>query len=137
MIGVSDSYPDRLQERCSSKIRPKEGYDLLRQLFAYDPDNRLTAREAMEHKWSQDDPKPTRKYASPHPSLYLFIPSDFNYICTVSLLLSGLLNCLANDGSHTTKLLPPCSMLTQQQQHRQLYKQLPLDQAVVRRLSRV
>ena len=57
------SFPDRLQEWCSSKIRSKEGYDLLRQLFAYAPDKRLTAREAMNHKWFQDDPKPTTKYA--------------------------------------------------------------------------
>ncbi|KLO14515.1 kinase-like protein [Schizopora paradoxa] len=54
-----DGYPDRLQEWCSSKIRSKEGYDLLRQLFAYDPDKWFTAREAMEHKWFQEDPKPT------------------------------------------------------------------------------
>ncbi|KLO14516.1 kinase-like protein [Schizopora paradoxa] len=54
-----EGYPDRLQEWCSSKIRSKEGYELLRQLFAYDPDKRLTAREAMNQKWFQDDPKPT------------------------------------------------------------------------------
>ncbi|THH06619.1 hypothetical protein EW145_g3951, partial [Phellinidium pouzarii] len=55
-----DEFKDRLCEWCSTRIRSKEGYDLLRKLFAYDPDKRLTAQEAMEHRWFQEDPKPTR-----------------------------------------------------------------------------
>lgn len=55
------SYTNRLQEWCHSRIRSPQGYDLLRQLFAYDPDNRLTAKEALQHKWFHEDPKPTWK----------------------------------------------------------------------------
>ncbi|KAF9441013.1 CMGC/CDK/CDK8 protein kinase [Macrolepiota fuliginosa MF-IS2] len=54
-----DPYTNRLQEWCHSRIRSHFGYELLRQLFAYDPDNRLTAREALQHKWFHEDPKPT------------------------------------------------------------------------------
>jgi cyclin-dependent kinase 8/11 len=43
-------------------VRSPSGYDLLRQLFAYDPDNRLTAKEALQHKWFHEDPYPTWKY---------------------------------------------------------------------------
>ncbi|KAI5121191.1 hypothetical protein M0805_005992 [Coniferiporia weirii] len=55
-----DRYSDKLYEWCQARVRSKEGYDLLRHLFAYDPDKRLTAREAMEHRWFQEEPKPTR-----------------------------------------------------------------------------
>lgn len=54
-------YTNRLQEWCHSRIRSHLGYDLLRQLFSYDPDNRLTAKEALQHKWFYEDPKPTWK----------------------------------------------------------------------------
>ena len=56
-----DKYNDRLQEWCQSRIRSKEAYDLLKKLFSYNPDTRLTAREALDHAWFQEDPKPTRK----------------------------------------------------------------------------
>ncbi|KAJ3568464.1 hypothetical protein NP233_g5702 [Leucocoprinus birnbaumii] len=54
-----DPFTNRLQEWCHSRIRSHLGFDLLRQLFAYDPDNRLTAKEALQHKWFYEDPKPT------------------------------------------------------------------------------
>ncbi|EGN94969.1 hypothetical protein SERLA73DRAFT_113692 [Serpula lacrymans var. lacrymans S7.3] len=54
-----DPYQNRLAEWCHSRIRSPQGYELLRQLFAYDPDNRLTAKEAIQHKWFQEEPKPT------------------------------------------------------------------------------
>lgn len=54
-------YQNHLAEWCHSRIRSKEGFDLLRQLFAYDPDNRLTAREALQHKWFKEEPRPTAK----------------------------------------------------------------------------
>ena len=38
------------------------GYDLLKQLFNYDPESRLTAKEALQHKWFHEDPKPTWKF---------------------------------------------------------------------------
>lgn len=54
-----DVYQNRLADWCSTRVRSKEGYDLLRLLFAYDPDNRLTAKEALRHKWFQEEPLPT------------------------------------------------------------------------------
>ncbi|TFY57178.1 hypothetical protein EVJ58_g7185 [Rhodofomes roseus] len=54
-----DAYRNRLGEWCQSRINSKEGFELLRQLFAYDPDNRLTAKEGLQHKWFQEEPKPT------------------------------------------------------------------------------
>ncbi|PCH43934.1 kinase-like protein [Wolfiporia cocos MD-104 SS10] len=63
-----DVYQNRLSDWCHSRIRSKEGFDLLRQLFAYDPDSRLTAKEALQHKWFQEDPKPTRNAFQSLPS---------------------------------------------------------------------
>jgi cyclin-dependent kinase 8/11 len=57
-------YPNRLAEWCQTRIRSQQGYDLIRQLFAYDPDKRLTAKEALAHKWFQEDLRPTRKYVT-------------------------------------------------------------------------
>ncbi|KII94569.1 hypothetical protein PLICRDRAFT_184140 [Plicaturopsis crispa FD-325 SS-3] len=54
-----DLFQNRLAEWCQSRVRSAQGYDLLKQLFAYDPDNRLTAKEALSHKWFHEDPKPT------------------------------------------------------------------------------
>jgi cyclin-dependent kinase 8/11 len=53
-----DPFSNRLSDWCQSRIRSSQGYELLRQLFAYDPDQRLTAREALHHKWFEEDPKP-------------------------------------------------------------------------------
>lgn len=54
-----DPYQNRLAEWCQSRIRSPHGHDLLRQLFAFDPDKRLTAKDALTHKWFQEDPRPT------------------------------------------------------------------------------
>ncbi|KAH9924859.1 kinase-like protein [Fomitopsis serialis] len=54
-----DVYRSRLNEWCHSRINSKEGFELLCQLFEYDPDKRLTAKEALQHKWFQEEPKPT------------------------------------------------------------------------------
>ncbi|TFK47017.1 kinase-like protein [Heliocybe sulcata] len=54
-----DRFDNRLQDWCHSRVRAQSGYDFLKHLFAYDPDRRLTAKEAMQHKWFQEDPKPT------------------------------------------------------------------------------
>jgi len=54
-----DPFSNRLSDWCQSRLRTSLGYDLLRQLFAYDPDSRLTAKEALQHKWFQEEPKPT------------------------------------------------------------------------------
>jgi len=44
------------------KIDSEKGYDLLRGLFQYDPDRRLTAHDALAHEWFQEVPLPTKKY---------------------------------------------------------------------------
>lgn len=44
------------------KIDSDKGYDLLRGLFQYDPDKRLTAHDALAHEWFQEVPLPTKKY---------------------------------------------------------------------------
>ncbi|CDO76791.1 hypothetical protein BN946_scf184978.g20 [Trametes cinnabarina] len=54
-----DHYTNRLSEWCQSRIR-SHGADLLAHLFAYDPDKRLTAAEALQHRWFQEEPRPTR-----------------------------------------------------------------------------
>lgn len=62
-------YTNHLQEWCHIRIRSHQGYDLLCRLFAYDPNIRLTAKEALQHKWFHEDPKPTWKYVPPHVHL--------------------------------------------------------------------
>ncbi|KAJ3498344.1 hypothetical protein NLJ89_g10231 [Agrocybe chaxingu] len=54
-----DHFANRLSDWCHSRIRATQGYDLLRQLFIYDPERRLTAKDALQHKWFQEEPKPT------------------------------------------------------------------------------
>ncbi|TFK43982.1 CMGC/CDK/CDK8 protein kinase [Crucibulum laeve] len=54
-----DEFSYRLAEWCQSRIRSAQGYELLRQLFAYDPDSRLTAKDALQHKWFHEEPLPT------------------------------------------------------------------------------
>ncbi|KAH9911142.1 kinase-like protein [Epithele typhae] len=53
-----DHYNNRLTEWCQSRIR-SHGADLLAHLFAYDPDKRLTAADALQHRWFLDEPRPT------------------------------------------------------------------------------
>jgi hypothetical protein len=52
-------FNNRLSDWCQSRIRSQQGYELSKQLFAYDPDNRLTADQAIRHKWFLEDPLPT------------------------------------------------------------------------------
>ncbi|KAF8184869.1 kinase-like domain-containing protein [Mycena galopus ATCC 62051] len=54
-----DPYTNHLYEWCQTRVRTPNGYDLLRKLFAYDPDDRLTAKQAVKHEWFNEDPKPT------------------------------------------------------------------------------
>ncbi|KAG6917677.1 hypothetical protein DXG01_001652 [Tephrocybe rancida] len=63
-----DLFPDRLHDWTQSRIRAPNGYDLLRRLFAYDPDKRLTAKEALQHKWFQEEPKPTHNVFQSMPT---------------------------------------------------------------------
>lgn len=61
------SFQNQLVGWCNSRIRGPQGYDLMRRLFMYDPDTRLTAKDALQHKWFQDEPKPTWKYVATVP----------------------------------------------------------------------
>lgn len=56
-----DVYPNRLSQWCAAHrmTGDPDAYDLMRQLFAYDPDNRLTCQEALQHKWFRVAPVPT------------------------------------------------------------------------------
>ncbi|KZP19427.1 kinase-like protein [Athelia psychrophila] len=60
-----DRFEDRLANWCRPtngapvRIEAVEGYNLLRGLFAYDPDARLTCREALAHRWFHEEPLPT------------------------------------------------------------------------------
>lgn len=56
-----------------------DAYDLMRQLFAYDPDNRLTCQEALQHKWFRVAPVPTEKCVDCLCSPYL---SELTYLCS-------------------------------------------------------
>lgn len=67
MITCAVSYEDCLSSWCRppgfpNRIDSEQGYNLLRALLFYDPDKRLDAREALEHKWFQEEPTPTKKY---------------------------------------------------------------------------
>ncbi|KAH9943922.1 kinase-like protein [Amylocystis lapponica] len=55
-----DVYSSHLTEWCQNRIRSQQGQSLLSKLFAYDPDNRLTAKAALQHRWFQEEPKPTQ-----------------------------------------------------------------------------
>lgn len=37
-------------------------------MFMYDPDLRITAQEALQHKWFAEDPKPSRKCVLRRPA---------------------------------------------------------------------
>jgi len=63
-----DYFANHLSDWCLSRIRSPQGHDLLRRLFVYDPESRLTAREALQHKWFQEEPCPTWKYVH-HPEI--------------------------------------------------------------------
>lgn len=91
LLAASTDFPPRYQNRlaewCQSRIRSQQGHDLLRQLFAYDPDRRLTAKEALGHKWFQEEPRPSRKLVGwishsslPPFSVLTFLGSVFQYV---------------------------------------------------------
>ncbi|KAI0760013.1 kinase-like protein [Fomes fomentarius] len=63
-----DHYNNRLAEWSQSRVRDSVGSDLLSHLFAYDPDKRLTASEALQHRWFQVEPLPTRNTFESLPS---------------------------------------------------------------------
>lgn len=66
MLMRAASYEDRLSSWCRppglpNRIDSEQGYNLLRALLFYDPDKRLDAREALGHRWFQEEPIPTKK----------------------------------------------------------------------------
>ncbi|KIY48349.1 kinase-like protein [Fistulina hepatica ATCC 64428] len=57
-----DRFADRLHEWCEARSGvDAHAEDLMRRLFTYDPDTRLTAREALHHSWFRELPLPSIK----------------------------------------------------------------------------
>jgi cyclin-dependent kinase 8/11 len=56
------SSPNRLDVWCKQRSLPPVAVNFLSKLFTYDPDKRMTAREALSHGWFQEDPLPTYKF---------------------------------------------------------------------------
>ena len=56
-----DRYNNRLTEWCTNRSLIGNAADFLRKLFVYDPDKRLTARQALDHAWFNEAPLPTRE----------------------------------------------------------------------------
>lgn len=56
-----DKYPDSLYSWLNSRIRSPQAYDLLTRLFKFNPDKRITAKEALDHRWFHEEPKTHRK----------------------------------------------------------------------------
>ena len=55
-----DNYPKTLSRWYTQRNKAEEaGYDLFDSLLQYDPEQRLTANQALKHAWFSDDPKPT------------------------------------------------------------------------------
>jgi len=74
------SFQDRLGEWCISRLRnDSSALDLLRGLFIYDPERRLTAKHALFHRWFQEEPRPTWKYV-----IFLF-PSSAYEVTTIHI----------------------------------------------------
>ncbi len=55
-----DNYPKSLSRWYETRNKGEDGYDLFDSLLQYDPEQRLTANQALEHGWfTAQDPKPT------------------------------------------------------------------------------
>lgn len=55
-----DNYPKTLSRWYTTRNKGDDGYDLFDSLLQYDPEQRLTANQALEHGWfTWQDPKPT------------------------------------------------------------------------------
>lgn len=55
-----DNIPKSLSRWYATRHKGEDGYDLFDSLLQYDPEQRLTANQALEHAWfTAQDPKPT------------------------------------------------------------------------------
>ncbi|TKY84718.1 hypothetical protein EX895_005798 [Sporisorium graminicola] len=55
-----DNYPKTLSRWYGTRNKTDEGYELFDSLLQYDPEQRLTANQALKHAWFvEQDPKPT------------------------------------------------------------------------------
>lgn len=66
-----DNYPKTLSRWYATRNKGDDGYELFNSLLQYDPEQRLTANQALEHAWfTAQDPKPTANafssLAKPH-----------------------------------------------------------------------
>ncbi|PPQ78902.1 hypothetical protein CVT26_011711, partial [Gymnopilus dilepis] len=59
----------RLESWLLARSNDRTALDLLEKFFKYDPEQRLTAKEALRHRWFQEEPRPTWnafETAAPH-----------------------------------------------------------------------
>ena len=73
---TSHSYPNTLYkwftQRLTRGVPPQRAFDMLARLLAYDPHQRLTAREALTHSWWTEEPMP-------HPNAFTGLPEGVAY----------------------------------------------------------
>lgn len=63
-----DNYPKTLARWYATRNKTDEGYDLFDSLLQYDPEQRLTANQALKHGWFvEQEPKPTSNAFSSLP----------------------------------------------------------------------
>ncbi|KAH9977601.1 kinase-like domain-containing protein [Lactifluus volemus] len=94
-----DDSPNRLDVWCKQRSLPPAAVNFLSKLFTYDPDKRMTAREALSHGWFQEDPLPTYKFV-------------FNNSMAVFELMNGPTSVFQQQLSSPSQL-PPQRRITQ------------------------
>ncbi|KAF9516822.1 hypothetical protein BS47DRAFT_1375868 [Hydnum rufescens UP504] len=67
-----EKYRFNLQAWVNQRLQAPLGYELIGRLFDYDPTRRITAKEALTHKWFATEPRPTK-------NAFLSLPSQQPY----------------------------------------------------------
>lgn len=72
------SYRNNFRSWFSSRLNAPQAFDLICQLFTYDPITRMNAKEALAHRWFTEDPLPTAKYVFSRFVVFNYI-ANFGY----------------------------------------------------------